>query len=511
MKSHPHAPELQEIELKLSLPGANSADLAKRLAKLPLLARRKATRQSLHNIYFDTPDQELRQKRAALRLRRVASAAGPQWLQTLKIGGSDESALSRRGEWESAVPDAALVPVALKSTPWADIDPSGCLFDGLEPCFVTDFERTSWLLRRSDGSVVEVALDIGQIKANGRQAPICELELELKAGRVGALFEVALQIASSVAVLPATQSKAERGYLLAQGSLHQPLRAQPSHLGHRPSQSKLAQRVLREMFAQFTGNLDALRSSDDPELVHQARVGWRRFKSAWRLFRKVQTLAPIPDCLELQPSLSFLGELRNLEVALTETLPALAAGYCQDDAQRAESWQVMLVALTQAAAVQRKAVRYALQVPDVGANLLLITQWLENLTLAESDNAGREKRRVLRDWAKQRLMRLQQRLESSHNLATTLEQQHRVRIHAKRLRYAAQALHDLLPVRLAAACEQQAVTVQSSIGTKRDLAQVSALVATLGVNPEIVAFLRGVDWGARMADGFNPTPPPTSV
>ena len=79
MKSKTGHPPSQEIELKLSLPGANTADLAKCLGLMPLLARRKASRQSLHNIYFDTPDQALRQQRAVLRLRRVGSEAKPQW------------------------------------------------------------------------------------------------------------------------------------------------------------------------------------------------------------------------------------------------------------------------------------------------------------------------------------------------------------------------------------------------------------------------------------------------
>ncbi len=342
MKSHPRTPESQEVELKLSLPGANPTELAKRLGSLPLLAGGKATRQSLHNIYFDTADQHLRRQRAALRLRRIGSAVHPQWVQTLKTSAADESALSRRGEWETAVPSAQLSLQALQSTPWTEMDSDTRLFDSLEPCFVTDFQRTSWLLTRPDGSVVELALDIGHIEANGRQASICEIELELKSGQVGALFEVAQRIAITVAVLPANQSKAERGFLLAQDGLDQPKGANPPPIGQHLSQTGLAQQVLREMFAQFTHNLNALRSNDDPELVHQARVGWRRFRSAMRLFKKLPQMANAPIWPELAALLSFLGELRNLEVALLETLPPLANGYCRGDEQRTQSWQEML-------------------------------------------------------------------------------------------------------------------------------------------------------------------------
>ena len=88
-----------EIELKLALPTSDVASLAKRLAQTPALSRRKATHQHLHNVYYDTPEQILRQQRVALRIRRIGSEAKPQWLQTLKIGGSSDSALSQRGEW----------------------------------------------------------------------------------------------------------------------------------------------------------------------------------------------------------------------------------------------------------------------------------------------------------------------------------------------------------------------------------------------------------------------------
>jgi len=113
----------------------------------------------------------------ALRLRRVGSAAHPQWLQTLKTSTGERSALSQRGEWESEVPGPALDLAALARTPWTGIDPDGRLFVALASCFVTRFERTLWLVRRRDGSAVEVALDIGQVEADGKQAPFASLNL----------------------------------------------------------------------------------------------------------------------------------------------------------------------------------------------------------------------------------------------------------------------------------------------------------------------------------------------
>ncbi|MCF8160946.1 MAG: CYTH and CHAD domain-containing protein [Polaromonas sp.] len=490
MKSRPLRCAPQEVELKLSLPGTDEADLAKRLARLPALARRKSSRLSLTNIYFDTPDQALRQQGVALRLRRVGSEADPRWLQTLKTSGSARSALSQRGEWESPVAGPALESAALADTAWSGIDPDGHLFATLAPCFVTRFERTLWLLRRRDGSVVEVALDIGQIEAKGRLAPICELELELKAGQPAALFDLARQLGRGVAVLPANRSKAERGFLLAQDALDRPQRAQSPPLVLPSNRLELAQGVLREMFAHFSQNLDALRTSNDPEAVHQARVGWRRFRSGVRLFGKTLAAAGPPSWLELQPLLAGLGVQRDLDVAVTDTLPALADGFALGHAGRAQAWQAMSTALAHAASIQRQQLRHTLRATAVGLCLLALTEWLENLTASEP--AGRVQNDALRRWARRRTRRLQRRLAQAQTGADTPMQQHRVRILAKRLRYGVEALRELLPRQLADACSQQATQLQSSLGLSRDVARAGALVAERNLDPVIQAYLQGV-------------------
>jgi len=490
--SPPPAP--QELELKLSLPLADAQRLRQQLARVALLSRRTAAQQSLHNIYYDTPDQQLRQQRAVLRLRRVGDDLSPRWLQTFKTGASDTSALSQRGEWESPVDGAALSRPALQATPWSQIDTDGRLFAALAPCFVTAFERTLWLVRRRDGSVVEVALDLGQIEADDKTTPICELELELKAGQPAALFAIAQQIARTVAVLPATMSKAQRGFLLAQGGLNQAHRAQLPRLTHRMPVLQMVQQVLRSALAQFTQNLESLRHSDDPEVVHQARVGWRRFKSALRLFRKFLPLAAPKPSAALQALLDALGELRNMDVARTETLPALADAFTLGQTQRTQAWQAMMTVVTQATDLQRATVRRTLQTPATGASLLAIVQWLEGLS--DDEQAAPGPKVLLRPWAKQRMHRLSQQLDAARQVADTPAQWHRVRILAKRLRYGSEHLQDVLPHRRVKQGVQSATAMQDDLGAARDVAQLSALVAKLDLPPYVAEFLRGVALGA---------------
>ncbi|MDB5932047.1 MAG: adenylate cyclase [Polaromonas sp.] len=492
----------QEIELKLALPTADAAGLQKQLARLPVLARRKAHQQPLHNVYYDTPDDALHRQRMALRLRRTGSALQPEWLQTFKTGGSGSSALSQRGEWETGVSGQQLDLAALQATPWAAIDADGSLFRSLVPRFETSFERTSWTVRRRDGSAIEVALDIGHIEAEGRRIPLCELELELLAGPPAALFALARQIAASIAVLPEHRSKAERGHALAAGALGQPLRAAPPLLDKKMSPASAAQCVLREMFSQFTANLATLRQSDDPELIHQARVGWRRFKSAHRLFRPALQPGAAPSLEPLQTLLVVIGELRDMDVARTETLPRFADAYRADSASRAEKWQQLAQDLAQACRIQRKAVCFALETPAVGATLLAITEWLETLEAMDKGHPAAADV-PLRPWARGRVARLHKQLKSALKDASTPDSQHRARILAKRLRYGIEALKPLLDKRRARRWHQEATRLQTGIGGTRDVLQAGVVLSRLEADRDVAEFMRGVAAGQASHAGTH--------
>jgi len=485
-----------EIELKLALPASDPSSLEKRLARMPMLARRKVTHLQLHSVYYDTPDQILRRKNVSLRVRRNGNEAQPQWLQTLKIGGRNDSALSQRDEWEAPVPSDLLALRALKAMPWSDIDPDGTVFRAMAPCFTTTFDRTNWQVRRRDGSVVEVSLDVGKIAAGDKSASLCEMEIALLAGPPAALFDIAQQIANTVSLAPLNTSKSERGYALAQDSLYAPLRARPPTLTSKMLLRDAAQCVLREMFCQFTTNLNALRTSDDPEVVHQARVGWRRFRSALRLFKPVLAEDAVPSWEPLRPFLTFMGELRDLDVALNETLPTWADDYRAADPRREEKWQAMTQALANAADLSRKSIRYALEVPSLGANLLAITQWLEALSASKKiDESSRDKKTSLRSWARRRIVRLHDQLKIALRDVGNPVSQHRARILAKRLRYGIEALRPLLSTLQAKRWRAQATNLQKSIGSMRDVMQAGVLAAKAEADSGIVEFLRGVAVG----------------
>jgi inorganic triphosphatase YgiF len=488
-----------ELELKFALPLADSTQLEKMLARVALIGRRRPKRQSLHNTYYDTPLHALHASRVALRVRRVGDAQHPRWVQTLKMGGTGDSAFSQRGEWETAIDSEQISPSVLTGTPWAALDPKGVLFKSLTAVFTTQFERLSWIVDTGEASV-EIALDRGIVQIDGHSTPLCEIEIELLNGAPVALFEVAQQIGEQVCLLPLHLSKAERAYHLAQGTLYAPRRAQAPLLSTDMTLPEVARSVLREAYLQFTANLCSLHTSDAPEVLHQARVGWRRFKSALKLFKQ-DSRSGLPTLAPLQDLLNQMAALRDLDVAANEVLPGFAAAYQAGDATRMLQWQHLEAALSQDQLERRAALQETLAEPAVGLCLVQLTGWLELQDLAlpckEAPLSPKSKRSG--GWLHKRIKKLADDLKLTlRHAGADAAAQHRVRILSKRLRYGVEGVRCLLPAKRAERWQLLATQTQTRIGLERDGLQAIATAQRLHASEGIIGFLRGAAFAASM-------------
>ncbi|MGQ7271817.1 CYTH domain-containing protein [Marinobacter nauticus] len=160
----------------------------------------------LVNRYYDTPNAGLNQARAALRVRQ----AGDRYIQTLKTQGEFVNGAHRRQEWEWDLPGPDLDLGLLEQTPLrSQVD-----LDELALAFETNFQRRIIMLEQAE-SVIEVALDSGEVVGGTRARPLHEVEFELKAGEPAALLENARALAQTVPVFLNLVSKAEQGYYLA--------------------------------------------------------------------------------------------------------------------------------------------------------------------------------------------------------------------------------------------------------------------------------------------------------
>ncbi len=199
-----------EIELKFFVSPDFSEVLQRIIAETKVLQHRC---RQLGNTYFDSADHWLRQHDIGMRIRRIDDV----YVQTVKTSGRVVAGLHQRPEYNaehtSNQPNLTLHP--------EDIWPQGRdvsqLQQQLIPLFSTNFTREQWLISVSDGSQIEVAFDQGMVEAGSQQAPICEVELELKSGQIDALFQLARQISEHGGVRLGNLSKAAVGYRLATG------------------------------------------------------------------------------------------------------------------------------------------------------------------------------------------------------------------------------------------------------------------------------------------------------
>ncbi|WP_283788536.1 CYTH domain-containing protein [Bermanella sp. WJH001] len=198
----------KEVELKLSLPSHGVANFIQD----ENLGLPQGAPLELDNQYFDTPDLALNQAHAALRVRKSQHG----YKQTLKNKGQAIAGLHERGEWEYDIPSAQL--------DWSlfanDIQLDAALREQIQPIFKTDFSRHVWLKQFGE-SEIELVLDEGVIhnkfeppaqSASSQSINLCEIELELKSGRVEDLFAFAKQLAQQHPLVPCDINKAERGY-----------------------------------------------------------------------------------------------------------------------------------------------------------------------------------------------------------------------------------------------------------------------------------------------------------
>ncbi|PLC57507.1 CYTH and CHAD domain-containing protein [Photobacterium carnosum] len=197
-----------EIELKFFVLPEFSTQLVDKISAAKILQQ---SCRELGNVYFDTPDQVLRQHDIGLRIRRFDDV----FVQTLKTAGRVVAGLHQRPEYNvevnSTKPSLALHPVDA----WPHDFDVIAVQQQIQPLFSTDFTRQQWLVAMPDGSQIELAFDHGEVSVDDKRSPICEVELELKSGQTDALFTLARELCVDGGMRLGNLSKAARGYRLA--------------------------------------------------------------------------------------------------------------------------------------------------------------------------------------------------------------------------------------------------------------------------------------------------------
>ncbi len=415
-----------EIELKLQL----DPKAARQLAAHPLLAGTPPLKQHLLNTYFDTPGLELHARRVAVRFRKK----GWQWLCTVKSAEPASGGLAMRSEWET--------PATPGVFDFSHVDAEDfrqfleARRERLEAIFTTDFHRRIWRLPFGE-SQIELAIDRGHIESGGRRTAICEVELELLSGRVDDIFALTRELQQGIDLFPAIASKAERGYKLFLNEALRPFKSKPVPIVETQTPVEAFRSVALACLEHFQRNESGLLIGGEAEFVHQARVALRRLRSAIKLFAPVLPPEFVAAYGQTWRTLAgALGDTRNWDVFLEETLPPIAAAFPEHrDIKRLRK------AAQGRAGNARKSVIGLLAVSEYPRLLLEFTAAIYTL----DDTAPLP----LKDFAGQQIAayaRKARRLASRH-AELNPEERHKMRIAFKKLRYSLEFFAPLLPQR----------------------------------------------------------------
>jgi len=459
-------------------------DLKRALAEMALEA--DSSRRRLISTYYDTTDLALKRQGLTLRVREQ----GDRFIQTVKAGDLGGGDILTRGEWEDEL--AANRPDPLAPRSGARL-PDG-IADDLRPLFTTDVTRTSVAIEPTPETRIEAAIDVGEIRAPGcsRVEPISEIELELSSGDPAALYEVALRLLEVAPIRIESRSKSERGYRLGESPAAAPpaVHAAPVVLDPMMSVEGALQQIGRACLAHLLHN-EAAALDGQPEGVHQMRVAVRRMRSAISSFKK---LLPAADrrwiSCELGWLVDVLGSARNLDVFAAELLPPAQAALHEEGIEDLDA------ALDRARRAAYDRVVQAIHSERHAAGMLRLPHWLEARSWRKggaepppllSSAIGEVAPHLLdRRWRE-----LRKRSKGFRH--STARQRHKLRIAAKKLRYAIELLGSLFDQAELQAFVKRLKRLQDDLGYANDVHVAHDLLPDLSH--------QGASWSAVASAG----------
>ena len=165
---------------------------------------------NMESSYFGTADGLLKEHQAALRLRRENDRS----VCCMKLRNTDTPDGMRAHEEYQC--EAVSLPTACAVCP-SLVHRTTCASGRWQPtcreiCTVS-FRRCAVLLQEGD-TVCEMALDEGELRHNGKSAPLCEIELEYVAGSEDTFHALAAELAQQLDLVVEPTSKLARAMAL---------------------------------------------------------------------------------------------------------------------------------------------------------------------------------------------------------------------------------------------------------------------------------------------------------
>lgn len=418
----------KEVEIKLELPGE--------LKKLPISSNDNDPAQSedLTSVYFDTDRLKLHKHGVTLRVRRI----GDQYVQTIK---ASDGGLFDRGEWETEIHGDRPDLDAARGTALQPFIDDG-FQDELRPVFETRVRRSTYPLKTKYYEIT-LSVDHGSIDTGKNTVAFDEAELELKRGSRAHLFRIARSLSRSANADLAVKSKSQRGYELLDGYKAAAEKTDTVVIEAGTPTSDAFRLVASACLRQVVANKSAVLASD-PEGIHQMRVGLRRLRTAISLFSEIIPGKKTDDIKgELKWLTAELSPSRELDVFLSGVVHPL-----ENSAHSAEL-RPLADELTKRRDVALERAKAAVRSQRFRNLTLNVAEWLEigrwcrpqDMLLRERCEEPVERAVVAqlnRRWRK--IRKRGRRL-----LELDARQRHKLRIQAKKIRYASEFFEALFP------------------------------------------------------------------
>ncbi len=432
------------------------------LLRLPAVAGSRAGRaqsQALRIVWHDTAAASLAGDGLALaelrdgwRLERLRPDGSGNWPPA-----TPAPVLARAGTAAELHPPANLVPVAA--------------FEGRERTFPLGPEP------------VTIRVLEGVLRAVAQEAPCCRIRLSGPPAVVAALAD---RLAEDAPLAVPRDGIAAVAIGMARGE-------RPAHRTGAPHVA--AGMDVSTALAAIIGHLTDViahhatgAAAGEEQAIHQMRVALRRLRSAIAVFRRAADCPGLQHAAAgLKASAAVLGEARDWDVFLAETVPPVASAFPEDR---------RIAGLIAAAGRRRRDAHAALRahLAEPGFRRLLLS--LAALPLlrpwtAQDDrdhepdpDPGRAELLALpvADYAARRLARMRDRLLAETEAIETLSPpaMHAVRKRCKKLRYACEFFEDLYPAKPARRFTRRLARLQDDLGTLNDAAVAASLTARLG-------------------------------
>src|SRR5262245_22445680 len=482
MVAHQHQARGREVEIKHEFDPTDAA----RLAAHPLL-RAAPQVQNLVSIYFDTPGETLRKAGVYLRIRD----SGGRKVQTIKTAIGSGGPFERL-EWEREVKGRTPNFSGAGRTALKLLTPD--LRASLRPVFQTRVRRSVYRLGY-EGADIELAIDQGEIATAAKQRAISELELELKRGEVRRLFSLARIFADTIPLKLEVKSKAERGYELLHDDAGEPEKAADIDIPPTLTVGAAFHAVAHNCLRQILANEAATRAGR-AEFLHQMRIGLRRLRAAIAIFAAANSNEHTDRIkAELRWITQELGPARDLDVFAAEVLTPLRASGPDDggSAPARRNFDARRDAAYARAAAALDSSRYR-------NAILNLAEWIETGPWNDQDNDRKASRnRTVAEYARQELARLRKKVmkKGAELRQLGVAQRHRLRIRAKRLRYATEFFATTFPGEPAAGRRSK------SLAALKDLQDALGSLNDIATHHELIAGLAPGDAGATSSNKFE--------